>query len=167
MEVIPAYDRNVLVRCFTRQFETVARMGYMEDSNIQHAPPPGGWDDSQIDAKSLRIMGRNETVIDLLRHIPYLVHECEVLPETTPIKYLGRKSAQISLPRFSLARTERSIPALSQQPMPLTAITHPLQFDAILSPVGGSLGFHVLDAAADVFVLGTFVVVGRSLVLAT
>lgn len=90
MEVIPAYDRDVLVRCLTRQFETLARMGYIEDSNIQHAPP-GGWEDSQIDAKSLRIMGRNETVIDLLRHLPYLEHECEVLPETTLIKYLGRK----------------------------------------------------------------------------
>jgi len=89
MEVIPAYNRDVVVRCLTRHYETLARMGYMEDSNIQHAPPVG-WDDSEIDAKFLRTMGRNATVIDLLRHLPYLKHGHEVLPETTPIKYLGR-----------------------------------------------------------------------------
>lgn len=70
MEEIPAYDHDVLVRCLTRHYKTLVRMGYMEDSNIQR-PPRGGWGD-QIDAKSLRIMGRNETVIDLLRHLPYL-----------------------------------------------------------------------------------------------
>lgn len=89
MHVTPAYNRDVLVRCLTRHYETLVRMGYMEDSNIQHAPP-GGWDDSQIDAKSLRIMGRNETVIDLLRHLPYLKQDYQVMPENQPIQYLGR-----------------------------------------------------------------------------
>ncbi|OBU01350.1 hypothetical protein VE01_00255 [Pseudogymnoascus verrucosus] len=87
MEEIPAYDRDVLVRCLTRHYETLVRMGYMEDSNIQR-PPPGGWGD-QIDAKSLRIMGRNETVIDLLRHLPYLQKDYPIMPDTEPIQYLG------------------------------------------------------------------------------
>ena len=90
MEAIPEYNRDVVVRCLTRLYETLVQMGYMEDSNIQRAPP-GGWDDTKIDAKSFRIMGRNETVIDLLRHLPYLEDVYEVMPDTKPIKYLDQR----------------------------------------------------------------------------
>lgn len=90
MEAIPEYNRDVVVRCVTRLYETLVKMGYMEDLNILRAPF-GGWDDTQIDAKSLRIMDRTETVIDLLRHLPYLEKVYEIMPDTKPIKYLGRR----------------------------------------------------------------------------
>lgn len=90
MEIVPEYKRDTIVGCVTRFYELLVRMGYMEDSNILHAPP-GGWDQSKIDAKSLRMTGRNETVIDLLQHLPYMKHNYEVMPETTPIEYLGMK----------------------------------------------------------------------------
>lgn len=89
-EVIPEYNRDVVVRCLTRHYEMLVQMGYMPDSNILRAPPVG-WDDTQIDAESLRIMGRNETVISLLRHLPYLQNVYEVMPDTKPMKYLGQR----------------------------------------------------------------------------
>ena len=89
MEGTREFDRDILVRCLTRYYDTLVRMGYMEESNIQHAPA-SGWNDSQVDAKSYRIMGRNETAIDLLRHLPYLKEGHDILPNTKPIEYLGK-----------------------------------------------------------------------------
>ncbi|OBT82618.1 hypothetical protein VE02_07982, partial [Pseudogymnoascus sp. 03VT05] len=65
-------------------------MGYISPSSILH-PPVAGWPDSRINTSCLRLIGRNETVIDLLKHIPYLDKEYQVYPETEHLSYLDRK----------------------------------------------------------------------------
>ncbi|KAK1633494.1 hypothetical protein BDP81DRAFT_433873 [Colletotrichum phormii] len=87
-----SYDRNVVVKCLKRHYELLVRMGYMDVSAVE-LPPAAGWSDAELRVDALRAMGRSETVIDLLRHIPY-VHEneesdpVEVYTETFPLRYL-------------------------------------------------------------------------------
>ncbi|OHE91959.1 hypothetical protein CORC01_12747 [Colletotrichum orchidophilum] len=87
-----SYDRNVVVNCLKRHYELLVRMGYMDASAVE-LPPAAGWSDAELRVDALRAMGRSETVIDLLRHIPY-VHEneeadpVEVYTETFPLRYL-------------------------------------------------------------------------------
>ncbi|WYZ40810.1 hypothetical protein EsH8_IV_001151 [Colletotrichum jinshuiense] len=87
-----AYNRDVVVNCLTRHYELLVRMGYMDASAVE-VPPAAGWSDAELRVDALRAMGRSETVIDLLRHIPY-VHEnetadpVEIFTETFPLRYL-------------------------------------------------------------------------------
>jgi hypothetical protein len=80
------YDRDVLVACIKRHYDLLVRFAYLDLDAIE-IPPPSGWTDEQL------ALGRNETVIDLLRHLPYLkfhryepIHE--IYDETKSINYL-------------------------------------------------------------------------------
>ncbi|EFQ26033.1 hypothetical protein CGRA01v4_14461 [Colletotrichum graminicola] len=66
------YDRDVIVAGLTKYYETLAQMAFFPASLIQY--PPGGWwgDDSFLPADKTRLLGFNDRIIDLLRHLPYL-----------------------------------------------------------------------------------------------
>jgi hypothetical protein len=90
------HNRDVLVNCIKRYYDLLIRAAYL-DPNAIETPPPSGWTDEQLEVDILRVLGRSETVIDLLRHIPYiksyLTHRqhnprYEVLEETVAINYL-------------------------------------------------------------------------------
>ncbi|KAK7458304.1 hypothetical protein Landi51_01127 [Colletotrichum acutatum] len=87
-----SYDRDVVVNCLKRHYELLVRMGYLDVSAVE-IPPAAGWSDTELRVDALRAMGRSETVIDLLRHIPF-VHEneesdpVEIYTETFPLRYL-------------------------------------------------------------------------------
>lgn len=87
-----AYNRDIIVNCLKRHYELLVRMAYLDPTVIQH-PPPEGWSDQQLAVDVLRVLGRSEKVIDLLRHLPYLRcniddEKWEIYPETRAISYL-------------------------------------------------------------------------------
>ncbi|CAG9957132.1 unnamed protein product [Clonostachys rosea f. rosea IK726] len=66
------YDRDVIATGLTRYYETLAQMAYFPASLIQH-PPGGRWGDGFfLPADKVKLLGFNERVVDLLRHLPYL-----------------------------------------------------------------------------------------------
>ncbi|KFY75482.1 hypothetical protein V499_04524 [Pseudogymnoascus sp. VKM F-103] len=88
--IVPPYNRTTLTRLLTRHYTTLSQMGYIPPTSILH-PPASGWSDSRLNTSALRLIGRNETVIELLKHIPYLDKEIQVWPETEHLSYLDRK----------------------------------------------------------------------------
>lgn len=66
-----AYDRDVVVRCIKRHYELLVKAAYLDSAEIRY-PPNGGWSDEQLAVDILRVFGRSEEVIDLLRHLPYV-----------------------------------------------------------------------------------------------
>ncbi|KAI8252595.1 hypothetical protein K4K53_011058 [Colletotrichum sp. SAR 10_77] len=89
------YDRDVIVAGLTKYYETLAQMAFFPASLIQY-PPGGHWDnDTFLPADKTRLLGFNNRVIDLLRHLPYLdvdeTHEDNrwpVIGRSQPQRYL-------------------------------------------------------------------------------
>lgn len=66
------YDRDVIVAGLTQYYEMLAKMAFFPASLIQR-PPGGRWDDATfLPAATTQRLGFNDTVVDLLRHLPYL-----------------------------------------------------------------------------------------------
>ncbi|KAF6812930.1 hypothetical protein CPLU01_14787 [Colletotrichum plurivorum] len=91
---MPEFNPDVVANCLTRHYDLLVRMGYMPASVVQQPPAPGGvWTDAELRVDALRVMGRSEAVVDLLRRIPYLrendaADPVEVFTETFPLRYL-------------------------------------------------------------------------------
>jgi len=85
------HKRDILVACIKRHYDLLIRFAYLDPNAILH-PPPSGWSDEQLAIDILRSLGRTETVIDLLRHLPYIkvgyLDRYEIMVETIPINYL-------------------------------------------------------------------------------
>ncbi|RFU26292.1 hypothetical protein B7463_g10055, partial [Scytalidium lignicola] len=78
------YSRDETVNAVLRFYQTVLRHPYL-NNNTLIVPPANGW-------ASINIQGENETVLDLLRHLPYLhpekaSEELTIYFETIPICY--------------------------------------------------------------------------------
>jgi hypothetical protein len=66
-----AYDRDVVVNCIKRHYELLVKAAYFDPAEVRY-PPAEGWSDEQLAVDVLRVFGRSEDVIDLLRHLPYI-----------------------------------------------------------------------------------------------
>ncbi|KAI1653407.1 hypothetical protein F4813DRAFT_256030 [Daldinia decipiens] len=78
------YSRDDTVNAILRFYQQVIRHPYLNDSTLV-LPPPGGW-------RSVNIQGKNNTVLDLLHHLPYLrpgkpYERLLIYWETVPICY--------------------------------------------------------------------------------
>jgi hypothetical protein len=87
-----AYDRDVLVRCFKRHYELLVKAAYFDPAEVRY-PPEEGWSDEQLAVDILRVFGRSEEVIDLLRYLPYIKQldgdsKDEIYFETRHFSYL-------------------------------------------------------------------------------
>ncbi|VUC36494.1 unnamed protein product [Clonostachys rosea] len=66
------YDRDLIVKGLTQYYETLTQMAYFPASLIQY-PPNGRWGDAAfLQADKVKLLGFNDRVVDLLRHLPYL-----------------------------------------------------------------------------------------------
>ncbi|KAF9876131.1 hypothetical protein CkaCkLH20_06577 [Colletotrichum karsti] len=65
------YDRKALTALITRHYALLISTGHIHPSALREPPEPSGWSDADLNVPALRLLGRSETVIDLLRHIPY------------------------------------------------------------------------------------------------
>ncbi|KAJ0160348.1 hypothetical protein CTA2_8122 [Colletotrichum tanaceti] len=90
-----AYNRDDVVAGLTRYYLTLTSSAYVPASYVDF-PPAGGWTDADLDVGALRALRRSETVIDLLRHLPYPrpMHDgprpgpWNVAPGSKPVRYL-------------------------------------------------------------------------------
>lgn len=92
------YDRDTVVRGIERYYELLAKLAYIEGSEIIR-PPPTGWTDEQLLMDMLVSAGRSDKVIDLVRHLPYLRcdRELEVYPPCRYVSYLREKADEDAL----------------------------------------------------------------------
>jgi hypothetical protein len=63
------YSRDETVNAITAFYQHLIEHPYLPDDALM-IPPSSGW--TTIDEKALRAIGKTDTVIDLLRHLPYL-----------------------------------------------------------------------------------------------
>ncbi|KAL3295476.1 alpha beta hydrolase fold protein [Colletotrichum asianum] len=66
------YDRDAIVTGLNKYYERLAQMAFFPSSLIQYPPGERWGDDTFLPADKTRLLGFNERVIDLLRHLPYL-----------------------------------------------------------------------------------------------
>ncbi|GKT52877.1 alpha/beta hydrolase fold protein [Colletotrichum tofieldiae] len=89
------YNRDDVVAGLTQYYLTLTRTAYVPASYVDF-PPPGGWTDADLDVGALRALRRSETVINLLRHLPYPrpMHDgprpgpWNVAPKSKAVRYL-------------------------------------------------------------------------------
>lgn len=84
------YSRDEICHAVLKFYHQILRHPYLDD-DILIIPPPQGW--SSINTTA----GKDETVVDLLRHLPYLSRSSPssgqllIYPGTIPICYQGRE----------------------------------------------------------------------------
>ncbi|KAH8680678.1 hypothetical protein BX600DRAFT_2751 [Xylariales sp. PMI_506] len=89
------YSRDQTVDAVLKFYQQIIRHPYLDDGALV-VPPPEGWD-------NIRMQGKNEVVIDLLRHLPYLRTEsiydrlC-IHYETVPLCYAGNEIEEYVYP---------------------------------------------------------------------
>ncbi|KAK1574651.1 uncharacterized protein LY79DRAFT_565373 [Colletotrichum navitas] len=66
----PSYSRDELVSELTSYYEFLTQI-YLPPEVIQH-PPEGGWEHITPDFVKSFCLGKNNTVADLMKHIPYI-----------------------------------------------------------------------------------------------
>lgn len=92
------YDRDELVAFIKRYYCLLLDMGHLprDPASLQWPPEPAGWSDDELNVTALRLLGRSEAVIDLLRHLPYPLATEPGMPfdykEATIDKYVWVKS---------------------------------------------------------------------------
>jgi hypothetical protein len=96
------YDRDAVVASITRYYELLSRMVAIKPNHIGYAPP-GGRQDDVIPLKQLRLLGFTETMIDLVRHVPF-VHSVD-----RPV-YQGTQTIYYNKYSFAQYPDERYLP---------------------------------------------------------
>lgn len=84
------YSRNAAVAAILDFYLFLTSLPRITPSDIKEAPETG-W--PELDAATLSKLGKNETVNDLIRHLPYISSSGEgndkIAPETSLIQYNG------------------------------------------------------------------------------
>lgn len=88
------YSQEATVAAVLAFYQQIVKHPYLDESALKTAPE-NGWD--TIDVPTLCKKGKNDTVINLLRHLPYLFpsdpHDSLLIQyETKPICYAGNKN---------------------------------------------------------------------------
>ncbi|KAF6810143.1 hypothetical protein CPLU01_15373 [Colletotrichum plurivorum] len=71
----PTYSRDEFVSELTSYYELLTHL-YLPPEVVRY-PPPGGWEHITPDFVKSFFLGKNDTVADLMRHIPYVRHDKE------------------------------------------------------------------------------------------
>ncbi|KAF9871812.1 hypothetical protein CkaCkLH20_10746 [Colletotrichum karsti] len=82
------YDLDATVASLARYYRVLSQMVSFRPANIGY-PRDNGWGDDLIPLEKWRMLGFNDRVIDLLRHIPYVYSDRPVFPSTESINYLN------------------------------------------------------------------------------
>ncbi|KAK1573945.1 uncharacterized protein LY79DRAFT_524807, partial [Colletotrichum navitas] len=91
----PSFHREV-AQGLAHFYTKLSTTPYLSPNDIQH-PPPEGWSDAELDMDGLRTtLGRSNTAVDLLRHLPYVrpvdigphTGQWPIFPRTKAMRYL-------------------------------------------------------------------------------
>jgi hypothetical protein len=85
----PVYDQHKTIVGLTDFYHFLSTLPYIEPSAVL-TPPPTGW--PNITRENLSELGKNDEVINLLKHLPYIDlsrHQYVIAPETQPTDYRG------------------------------------------------------------------------------
>ena len=97
------YSRDETVKAILAFYQQLIKHPYL-DSAALLIPPPSGW--TTIDEPALRAIGKTDTVIDLLRHLPYLSGKDDgytINYETVPIDFTIDSTGLINtIPEYPL-----------------------------------------------------------------
>ncbi|KAF4549656.1 Hypothetical protein D9617_20g027120 [Elsinoe fawcettii] len=154
------FNRDEVAGLFTRHFELLCSMAYIDRSRIRY-PPIGGWSEEDVPSDFFRSLNppRSETVIDLLRHLPYLEtgtwpDEVFFNPRDTPHDYLrnGRLMETYDAPRDQLSG--KSLGELFL--MPFDEYAPPRLVMLAYGPIGAVESWSVLDTEENNIYLCNF-----------
>jgi len=67
----PAYDRDAVVASMTRYYTLLSKMVSINPADIELAPKKGRHDD-EIPLEALRLLGFSDSMIDFVRHAPFV-----------------------------------------------------------------------------------------------
>ncbi|KAG9255434.1 uncharacterized protein F5Z01DRAFT_53229 [Emericellopsis atlantica] len=90
-----SYSQEATTRAFRDYYAFLAKM-YVDESCIAE-PPPDGW--PSITSERYRGMGKTDTVVELLRHLPYLVEKTPGLRDIEAISYCHFYNFERGAPR--------------------------------------------------------------------
>jgi hypothetical protein len=97
------YSRDETVQAITAFYKHLIKHPYLPD-DVLKIPPPSGW--TTIDEPALRAIGKTDTVIDLLRHLPYLCGKRDgwtIAYETVPVDFTIESMACIeTIPEYPI-----------------------------------------------------------------
>ena len=86
-ELAPPVSRDEIVKATTSFYTFLTTFPYLPPSAIQ-TPPAGGW--PQSDREVFRKLGKTDTVVDTLSHLPYIVDkDWHIGYDAQPIDYSG------------------------------------------------------------------------------
>ncbi|RYP67029.1 hypothetical protein DL771_007448 [Monosporascus sp. 5C6A] len=96
MPQTPTYSHNAAVTAITSFYEMVMR-AHSEKAGELRYPPPGGW--PQITQEPFAALGKTDTVIELMRHIPYIQAtrwggEVHIMNQTVAVNYIDDSYCQ-------------------------------------------------------------------------
>ncbi|KAK5718836.1 hypothetical protein LTR17_015601 [Elasticomyces elasticus] len=107
-EGISEYDRDAICKVFLDFYNFLASMPPYEQSDVL-VPPEGGW--PSITPNKMSKLDKNHTVIDLLKHLPYLntdkrndakeKFKYTIIQDTEPLDYRGRMSDEALQANFN------------------------------------------------------------------
>jgi len=92
----PGYSRDEVVAEITSFYQFLVTL-YIPSEAIIY-PPPGGW--PEITSQRLSVLGKNDTAIDFIRHLPFIspIYEkgCdlgiyELWPQTAAVHYISER----------------------------------------------------------------------------
>ncbi|WQF87963.1 hypothetical protein CDEST_12977 [Colletotrichum destructivum] len=83
----PLYGHDAVIESIKQCFELLSRMVSFRFECIK-SPPESGWSDDELPLEKFRILGFNERVVEILRHLPYVESNKPVYPSTQSISYL-------------------------------------------------------------------------------
>ena len=87
------YSRDETVKAILAFYQQLTKHPYLDETALK-IPPASGWDN--IDQEALRAIGKTDTVIDLLRHLPYLDGRSDgylIAYETVPVDFTVQSTA--------------------------------------------------------------------------
>ena len=140
----PRYSRDEVVREVT-SFYTFLTTLYIPSSALRF-PPDGGW--PNINAQSYSFLHKNDTVIDLLRCLPYITRADssiahEIYPLTAVVDYEGEQM-QRSI-RWARAYGKEKVDLFAIEPATSEGQTSvPAHMLALASETNGANGFFFL-----------------------
>ena len=112
----PSYDRDDVVREITAFYTFLTKM-YLP-SELLRIPPPEGW--SYITPERYAWLKKTPTVIDLMRHLPYISRRAssghEIYPMTAAVDYEGEQVR--SKMRFAEGNGKQSVDLFAVEPDP-------------------------------------------------